>query len=103
MYGWFCPDYDPCNIELRAMVLWDSHPEGRIGHTIQFEPCRQHYFLRNDFLHVNPLRCMIAEVSQPVDLTDDSVAVLFTSYMENYRVGFTVEVLQPYLGSRVSN
>ena len=35
-----------------------------------------------------PLRCMVAEASQPVTLTDDSPAVLFTHYMDNTKLAF---------------
>ena len=57
MDGWFEQTYklvgsltlDDHPITLRAMILWDSHPEGRLGHIIQSAPKTQHYFLRNNF------------------------------------------------------
>ena len=38
-------DFQP--VVLRAMMLWDFHPEGHLGHIIQSAPKTQHYFLRN--------------------------------------------------------
>ena len=46
MFGWFEPAWklvgalfvQGVHIELRAVTLWDSHPEGRLGHTIQSAP-----------------------------------------------------------------
>ena len=40
-------------------------------------------FLHNYFLHVIPLRCMVAETSRPMEVMDDSPVVLFTRYMDN--------------------
>ena len=66
-----------------AMVLWDSHPELRLGHIIQSGLRRHHFFLRNYFLNVNPPHCTIAETFYCHVLADDSLAILFTSYMDN--------------------
>ena len=71
MRGWFGQDYrlvgtlhiDGIAIALRSLVLWDSHPEGRLGHVIQSAPRRQYYFLRNYLLNIQPLRCITAETS----------------------------------------
>ena len=41
-------------IALRAMMLWDSHPEGRLGHIIQSAPNTQHYFFWNYLLNISP-------------------------------------------------
>ena len=53
MGGWFDQSYklvgslgiDGIAVALRALVVWDSHPEGRLSHIIQCAPRRQHFFL----------------------------------------------------------
>ena len=76
------------SIELRALALWDSHPEGRLGHIIQSPPRRQHFFLRNYFLHVDPIRCIFAETSQATALLSTEPAILLTRYMDNTYIAF---------------
>ena len=96
MDGWFEQTYklvgtltlDGHPIALRAMMLWDSHLEGRLGHIIQSAPKTQHYFLRNYFWNISPLKCMIAETGAAVAVEDVSAAVLFTRYMDNTYLGF---------------
>ena len=96
MLGWFEQSHkevgtlhvDGFMVALRTIVLWDSHPEGQLGHIIQSAPRCQHYFLRNYFLHVQPLKCMIAEFAKPQVLVDASPAVLFTRYMDTTYLAF---------------
>ena len=82
------PTLDGHLIALRAMMLWDSNPEGRLGHIIQSAPKTQHYVLRDYFLNISPLNCMIAEKGAAVGLEEVSAAVLFTRYMDNTYLGF---------------
>ena len=96
MDGWFEQTYklvgtltlDGHPITLRAMMLWDSYSGGRLGHIIQSAPKTQHYFLRNYFLNISPLKCIIAETGTGVAVDDVSAAVLFTRYMDNTYLGF---------------
>ena len=57
-------------IALRAILLWDSPPEGRLGHIIQSAPKAKHYFLRNYLLNIWPLQCMIAETATAAVVDD---------------------------------
>ena len=75
-------------IALRAMMLRDSQRECRRGHIIQLAPKTKLYFLRNYFLNIEPLRCMIAETAIATSVEDTSAAVLFTRYMDNTYHGF---------------
>ena len=96
MSGWFDQSYklvgllnvDGITVTLRTVVLWDSHPEGRLGHIIQCAPRRQHFFQRNYFFNVKPTYCMVAETSKPRKLLDDTIAVLFTGYMDDTYLAF---------------
>ena len=70
MSGWFEQSHKEVGtlkvdvtVALRTVVLWDSHPEGRLGHIIQLAPRHQQYFLRNYFWHVQPLKCMIVRIA----------------------------------------
>ena len=74
--------------ELHALVLWDSHPEGRVSHIIQSAPRRQHFFLRNYFLNVDPLKCMLGESTSMPELVCDQPTTLLTRYMDNTYVAF---------------
>ena len=96
MGGWFEPSWkhvgslcvDSITIELRTLVLWDSHPEGRVGHIIQSAPRRQHLFLRNYFLNVDSLRCMLAESADLPEPMCSQPSILLTRYMDNTCVAF---------------
>ena len=95
MDGWFQQTYklvgtltlDGYPIALRAMMLWDSHPEGRLGHIIQSAPKTQQYFWRKYFLNIPPLKCRIAETGAAVAVDYVPAAVLFTRYMDNTYLG----------------
>ena len=65
------------------MMLWDSQLDGRLGHIIQSAPKTHHSFLRNYFVNISPLKCMIAETGVAVAVEDVSAAVLFTRYIQN--------------------
>ena len=105
MVGWFEQTHklvgtltlDGQPIALRAMMLWDSHPEGRLSHIIQSAPKTQQNFLRDCFLNISPFKCMIAETGAAVAVEDVSAAVLFTRYMADTYLGFcnVVESLLP--------
>ena len=96
MSSWFEPSWkhvgtlcvQGIHVELRALALWDSHPKGRLGHIIQSAPRRQHFFLRNYFLHVDPIKCIVAETSHTQDRLSIEPAILLTRYMDNTYVGF---------------
>ena len=96
MSGWFEPAWklvgtlfvQGVHIELRAVALWDSHPEGRLGHIIQSAPRKQHFFLRNYFLQVDPIRCIVAETSHTTAVLSTEPAILLTRYMDNTYVAF---------------
>ena len=75
-------------IALCAMMLWDFSAEGRLGHITQSAPKTQHYFLRDYFLYISPLKCMIAETATAAAVDGISAAVLFTTYMDNTYLGF---------------
>ena len=70
------------NIELRALTLWDSHPEGRVGHIIQSALRCQHFFLRNYFLHADPIKCIVVETIQVPDALSIEPAILLTRYTD---------------------
>ena len=76
------------DVELRVLVLWDSHPEGQVGHIVQSAPRRQHFFLRNYFLNIDPIKCMIAETASMPPLVCNRPAILFTRYIGNTYVAF---------------
>ena len=96
MHGWFDQTYQLVGtlhvpgvaVALHALVLWDSHSEGCLGHITQSAPRRQHFFLRNYFLNIQPLWCMIAKASYKPQLVDASPAMSFTKYMDNTYLGF---------------
>ena len=70
MHGWVKPELkvfgtvDLCGfpINLAAVQLWDTHPEGRVGPVLTLAPKNQHNFLMAYFSSVEPSQCMSAEL-----------------------------------------
>ena len=96
MGGWFeqprkhvgTPCVPGVSMKLRALVPWDSHHEGRIGHIIQSAPRRQHFFLRKYFLYVDPLHCTVAKTATLLAPMCNAPSVLLTRYMDDKFVAF---------------
>ena len=90
MRGWFHPDerllfqvtFGDTQVDFIAMGLWDSHPEGHVGHIIQRSPRTQHAFLRNYFLQFDSVRCHMADV-QVQGPVSNVPEVMQTRYMDN--------------------
>ena len=65
-----------------AARLWDSHPKGRVGKSIDKSLDRQRPFLTNYFQTLQPIKCMVAEILQ-VHHTIQDPAIFLSHYMDN--------------------
>ena len=90
MHGWFQPKaktlFTVCingmKIPFRAIILWDSHPAGRVGKIVEHAVRRQRRFLLNYFQNLNETLCMLAD-TRITHTPHSAPEVLQTRYIDN--------------------